>query len=250
MAERWTYVADHRTAPRPPAADAGGDHAHARRARRPPVAPRPVVHDQVRQRRELLGDLRRLRRAAPRRPRHRPLDPSRSDDRRHRRGAPARAGRPGPRRCLCAGLDDDPDAAGRRRAGPDAVHDLGRLRRPHPPGPGRLDRHAAAAERRHRPRARARHPGRLARPQRHGRRRHGRRPAAPPPGRRQGAGALVRVDPGGHLRRRRVEQLRQRRLPLGRAPVLAGGQPALPSLPRRRPRRHVATAAPPSGPAT
>ena len=54
-------------AQRPPARDAVRHHAHPRRARGPPVAPRALVHDQVRQRGELLGGVRRLRRAPPRR---------------------------------------------------------------------------------------------------------------------------------------------------------------------------------------
>ena len=237
---------------RPPAQDAVGDHAHPRRARGPPVAPRPLVHHQVRQRGELLGGVRRLRRAPPRRRRHRPLDPPRPRDGRHRRPAHAHPRRPRRRRRLRHRLGHHAHAAGRRGARPHRVHDLGRLRRPRPARPRRLDRHPPAPGRRHRARAAARRRRRLARPQRLDRGRRGRRAAARPPAQPPPPGALVRVDQGRHLRRRGLEQLRQRRLPLARAARVGGA--------RRRCRsgsasscttaRGTPTAAPPSGSAT
>ncbi len=68
----WTYNADHRKRPNVhPLRTPSGARPHPRCARGPPVAPRPVVHDQVRQRGELLGGVRRVRRAPPRRRRPR-----------------------------------------------------------------------------------------------------------------------------------------------------------------------------------
>ena len=134
---RWTYNADHRKRPNvhPLAApsgavltcDAPDDH---------PWHHGLVVHDQVRQRGELLGGDGALRRAPPCRPDDRALDPARSRDRRDRRPAIDRGGRPRCRRRVRDRLDDRARPACRRPARPHTVHHLGRLRRARARGAG------------------------------------------------------------------------------------------------------------------
>ena len=116
---------------RPPGGGAVGRGAHPRRAARPPVAPRALVHDQVRQRRELLGgDATRTACSATSTPTTvHWIRPDREtvvivDRRIDHRGRPRRGRRLRPR------LVDHARAAGRRGARPHAVHHLGRLRRP------------------------------------------------------------------------------------------------------------------------
>ncbi len=253
MSDLWTYNRDHRKRPNVhPLTTPAGRHAHPRRPRRPPVAPRAVVHDQVRQRGELLGGDGQLRRAPPRRRRHRPLDPPRPRDGGDRRPAHPHPRRPRRGRRLRHRLGRHPHPAGRRGARPHRVHHLGRLRRPGPPGAGRLDRHPAPAQRRQRARPGAGRRRRLARPQRHGRRRRGRRAPPRPPGQPSSPRALVRLHPGRHLRRRGLEQLRERRLPVALGP---GASQRTRSLPFRfrivvHDGTWTPTAAPPSGCAT
>ena len=254
MTDLWTYNRDHRKRPNVhPLTTPSGDHAHPRRARGPPVAPRPVVHHQVRQRGELLGGVRRLRRAPPRRRR----PPSTGSAPTARRSSSSTSA---PLTHVDLGVDDAYAIDWDITLTPQVDVVLDRTEFTTWGGYGGLALRGRGdwtdtrllLSRRHRARAAARRRRRLARPQRLDRGRRGGRAAARPPAQPPSPGALVRVDQGGHLRRRGLEQLRQRRLPLARAARVAGA--------RRRCRSGsgsssttapgTPTAAPPSGSAT
>ena len=166
----WTYRWGARKRPHlHPVRTPGRRGAHPRRPRRPPVAPRPLVHDQVRRRGQLLGGDGALRRAPPRRP-------ARGGGAPRRLGAGEGDAALDPARPETVAVDEQRELAHvpiddrrlrhrprhharthhRRALRPHAVHDLGRLRRPRPAGVRRLDRHPPAPRRRRRARAGAR----------------------------------------------------------------------------------------------
>ena len=147
MTDRWTYNArPPQAAQRPPAADAVG------RRRSPATRPTTTrgttgsgsrssssTSENFWEEYDAYGVLRHVDDD------DRPLDPARPRDRRHRRRAHAHPRRPRRDDAYAIDWDITLDAAGRRRARPHRVHDLGRLRRPGPAGPRRLDRHPPAA---------------------------------------------------------------------------------------------------------